>query len=65
MSQWIAAVPKSNGLYFYRPGPGMTPAIVERTAAGFLFHGVERVVPPEDMVGEFWSDLVRPPQTGS
>ena len=62
MRQWIKVVPKPKGAYFYRPEEGMPSAIVECTAEGFLFHGVERVVAPRNMVGEFWSEPIQPPE---
>ena len=61
MPQWITAVPKSSGLYFYRPEPGMPTAVVVRTMEGFLFHGVDRLVTPASMIGEFWSEPIKTP----
>ena len=38
MSKWVSIVPKEDGFYFYRPYPGMQPAVVARTVdGGFLF----------------------------
>lgn len=62
MNEWRGIVPQSKGLYFYRPGPGVESAVVERIATGFLFHGVERVVEPKNMVGEFWSEGIKRPE---
>jgi hypothetical protein len=61
MAKWMSVVPESKGFYFYRPEPVVRPALVERTAVGFLFHGVERFVAPKDMVGEFWSEPIQAP----
>jgi hypothetical protein len=61
MSQWVAIVPKEDGCYFYRPYPGMQPAIVVRTSAGFLFPGIERTVLTRDMPGQFWDEPITPP----
>lgn len=47
-----------NGVYFYRPSPRMQAAIVVRTPKGFLFPGVERIVPSRDMSGNF--EISRP-----
>jgi len=61
MPHWIATVPKSNGLYFYRPQLGMPSAVVVRTTDGFLFHGVDRLVTSANMIGEFWSEPIKAP----
>lgn len=40
----------------------MPIAVVERMRDGFLFHGVERVVEPKNMIGYFWSEPIQPPE---
>ncbi len=61
MGQWKPTVPQLDGVYFYRPYPGMTPAVVVRTKEGFLFPGIEPFVSPGNMLGEFWSEAIEPP----
>jgi hypothetical protein len=61
MSHWLPIVPKENGFYFYRPYPGVQAVIVVRTPEGFLFPGVERIVPPNDMPGQFWDQPIMLP----